>query len=109
MREDTIPLKQYDTATPITQTLTQAGAAINLSGATVTLLLLLPGAEEVVERAVAIIGDETEGNVQYQPVDEDVENAGHAEGEWKIVYPGPKRKTVPTETPLHIKIFPALG
>ena len=102
-----IALKQFDTAREIEQTLEINDVAINLDGTTVALNWYDLLRQTMWTRAATIVTAAT-GDVSYQPVDEDVENAGDFELEWVISYPDQTRLTVPTESRIAVTIYPAI-
>lgn len=102
-----IELKQFDTARKIRQQLTIDGAPVNLTAAQVFFDWGKEGeALDDVVRPAEIIS-RSEGIVEYQPTDNDVAEAGAFEFEWRVVFPGPTRLTLPTRYCSKVKIYPA--
>ena len=94
-----IKLVQGDTAPQIKLTLTNevTGAAINLTGATVTLHFRALGGQTPIFSRQALINPETAGTgiclIDWQPGDLDVE-AGDYEGEIEVVRQSGARETI---------------
>lgn len=103
-----IEIKQGDTARPFTDTLLLGGQAINLTDATVNLLLKDEKSSKLI-RQLATITDAVNGKVQYQPIDSDVAKPGVFDLEWEITFSDGKQLTVPTHGYGKVKINPDLG
>lgn len=91
-------LKQNDTFPPLRLRLTSGAAAVNLTGATVTLRIAGIG-----NRAM-VVEDALQGIVRYDWQTADTAVAGTFAAETKVAYPGTARQTVPTLDQLTIRI-----
>jgi hypothetical protein len=83
-------VKQNDTASAITRTLEDAaGAAVNLTGATVKFLMRpINGTTNKVSAAATIVGSATLGNVSYAWTGTNTDTAGLYIAEWQVTYAG---------------------
>lgn len=80
--------KKNDTGSPITATLTANGAAVDLTGSTVTLTMVnsITGAVKINAAACTIVSP-TAGTVSYQPTAANMDTCGHYKLEFKQVRP----------------------
>jgi hypothetical protein len=88
-------LKRNDTGIMASDQLMLDGAAINLSGASVALLIESMDTA-VVLRRTATITDAANGKVQYQFIAADTATAGDYQLEWEVTLSNGKIITVPS-------------
>jgi hypothetical protein len=90
-------IKRHDRYPSITATLLDGdGAAIDLSGCTVTFLMREQTAASLTVNAAATVVSAAAGTVRYDWLAADVDTAGRYYCEWQITYPDTKKMTVPT-------------
>jgi hypothetical protein len=98
-----------DTVPPITATLTdEAGAGLNLTGATVTFRMspIAGGALKV--DAAATVVTPAAGAVSYAWQAADTDTPGYYLGRWRIVFSGGGVGSVPNDAPMLILIAAAV-
>ena len=104
-----ITLKQGDTWPPLKATLQQAnGTAINLTEATVRLMVINRQGTEIIDHAAAIT-NAISGQVQYDWHTSDTANAGIFRGEFEVTFAGGAIVTVPNNGYFEIQILSQLG
>ena len=110
-----VELKQGDTARVLTDTLLLGGAAIDLTGAAVALLLKNEDTGALIRQTATIMFPDDQadltkrGRVQYQPTNSDVAKPGKYDLEWEITFSDDSMLTVPTHGYGKLKINPDLG
>lgn len=87
-------VKQNDTSRSLTDTLTQGGSPIDLTGSTVKILFKLN--DTLVEAAATIDADPTTGVVSAEIPVAVVSTVGRWHTEWEITYANQKQLSVPT-------------
>ncbi len=97
-----ITLKRHETGRKLTDTLTADGAALDLTGATVYLMIKKPDGT-VVERT-AVIVSASAGTVAYQFVGTDVDVAGLAYLEWAITLGNGDVLKIPGEGQMQMRV-----
>lgn len=100
-------VKIGDTKRKWTDTLTLAGVAVNLTGATVVLVIKKPDST-VVRRSASIVSA-ANGQVEYQPVSGDVDAVGERLLEWEVTFGDGKVLTVPSAGYIHLTVVAELG
>jgi hypothetical protein len=90
-----IQIKQNDTARLFTDQLTLADENVDLTDATVVLIWHNQNTSAVTRRD-AEITDAQRGKVSYQPLEEDVSQAGVFDLEWEVTFPSGGVLTFPT-------------
>jgi hypothetical protein len=107
----TVLIKRGDTKGKFIDTLTLDGVPINLTGCTVKFLLRRRGRdkEQLTINQVAVITDQPEGKVEYQPVAADVEVEGLYDHEWQVTFPSAEILTVPNSGFNTVEILRDLG
>lgn len=94
-------IRQNDTASPITATLTdEAGAAIELTGATIKFQMapIQGGAVKVSATATNLdTGPANRGQVSYQWTTGQTDTAGLYLGEWQVTFAGGAKQTFPND------------
>jgi BppU N-terminal domain len=112
MREP-VKIKRNDTKGKFIDTLTLDGLPVNLTGCTIKFLLRRrgrsTGSPETMIRDAAIAGDPQLGQVEYQPVADDVEVEGIYDHEWQVTFADGKILTVPNQTFNTVEILRDLG
>jgi hypothetical protein len=87
-------IKRGDTARAITDTLLFGGAAINLTGATVLLILRNKETQNVIPREATVVSA-VAGTVSATLEDEDTEHPGAYYMEWEITFGDGRVLSVP--------------
>lgn len=103
-----ITLKKNDTGRLWTDTLKLNGAAIDLAGATVALLIRRAQSPPATRRTAAVVSAAA-GTVSYQPVADDVGTPGLFELEWEITFGTGGILTVPSVGYIELTIVDDLG
>jgi len=102
-----VELKQHDTARSITDVLKLGDQVIDLTDASV--VLIIKGRNTPAVRRDATITNAAAGAVSYKPVAEDVENPGSFDLEWEITFQSGDVLSVPTHSYARLIINPDLG
>jgi len=105
----TLTIKRNDLARQIEDALKLDGAAIDLTGASVSIVLRNRTTETVIKRAATILSPATAGLVEYQFVSGDTVVAGSYDLEWEIVFPDTRHLTVPDNSYHTLNILADLG
>lgn len=85
-----------DTTPSVTATLTDAtGAAIDLTGATVTFRMAAPGSDTLKVNAAATVTNPTLGQVAYAWTAADTDTPGYYLARWRIVFSSGRIASVP--------------
>lgn len=98
-----VTIKQHDTGRQWTDTLTINGVPINVTGCTIALLIRRKVSPAVVRRSAVVVSGAA-GTVSYQPVSDDVANAGVFYLEWEITFPGGAQLSVPSDGYIELTI-----
>lgn len=103
-----VSIKQHDTARKISDALTFNGAAIDLSSATVSIIIKDKEGNGPGKKSATIVNGPA-GTVEYQLVSGDTATAGEFLMEWEVVLPGGGILTVPDNEYHKLRILPDLG
>ena len=104
-RAPDIWLKQNDTSPAIAhQLLDEAGAAVNLTAASVKFMAWLPGAAAAKINAAATITGAATGNVSYTPGASDTDSPGDYLAEWQVTFSGGAIQTFPQSGYLKLRV-----
>jgi len=102
-------IKRNDIARKVTDILTLNGAAINLTGCTLSWIMRNRATGVAIKQTATIVTAAT-GSVEYQFVTGDTATAGVYDCEWEIVYTtGSKPLTVPDDGYIVLEILEDLG
>lgn len=103
-----LTIKRNDLARKIEDVLKIDGAAIDLTGSSVSIVLRNKTTGSTIKRAASIV-DAASGQVEYQFASGDTATAGAYELEWEIVFPDTKPLTIPDNSYHLLNILPDLG
>lgn len=104
-------ITQGDTQPILTDTLKLSnGELVDLTGATVKVLVRNPTASEVqtLTGVVKVEGNPKAGEIAYYPTAVDTASAGNFMGSWHVVFPGGGTMTFPTEGYMWFQVQPNL-
>lgn len=90
-----INIKRGDTKGIFVDTLKVDGVAVDLTGATVRFLMRRTSKPAKSVNQAAAITSPTTGDVQYQPVAQDIDTEGAYEQEWEVTFQSGKILTFP--------------
>ncbi len=98
-RGDTSPTLQYELSpTP------------NLTGATVVLnMKTTSGTATITRAAVDVVGDATDGIVEYEWISADTDTVGVYNAEFEVTYSNGKIETFPNDGYIRVKVYADLG
>lgn len=99
-----LEIRVGDTARTIDDVLEINRQPIDLTGATVRILLRPIGSARVAKTASVVSA--SEGSVSYQPSSSDFLEPGEVFFAWHITFPDSKTLTVPTEHNHRLKVIP---
>lgn len=103
-------IKKNDTGPPITaKLLDAAGAAVNLTGATVKFIMSRQGDSATKVNAAATIVDAATGTVRYVWTAADTDTHGTFVGEWEVVFSDGSKQSFPNSRHLEIRVTRDLG
>lgn len=103
-------IKRGDRLPPIQATLKDAaGTAVNLTGATVTLLMTAQGASSPSVNAAATVTNAAGGQVQYDWGTSDTATAGTYYAEFEVTFASGKKQTFPNDRHLVVVVYGDLG
>ncbi len=103
-------IKRGDTARSVSDNLSMNGVPIDLTGASVVLVLSVLSIEaKTTFRRTASITDASNGGVEYQFINEDVRNSGMLSMEWEITFADGSVLKVPDSQYILIRVVPDLG
>ena len=98
-------IKRNDTSPSIQKTLTDAaGAAINLTGATIRFHMRAKDGTTKVDATADTVGDATLGVVKYDWIAADTDTAGFFDGEFEATYADTTVETFPNGETITIQI-----
>jgi hypothetical protein len=98
-------IKRNDTAPSLVATLRDAeGVAVNLTGATVDLIMAAATTGTVKVNTAATLTDAANGIVTYNWLAADTSTAGDFNAEFEVTYSGGKKQTFPTDGYIKIVI-----
>lgn len=89
-------------------TVTQDGAAVNLTGASVMFHMRPQGSTVVKVNAAAVITGVATGQGEYRWIDGDTDTSGTFIAEVEVTFSSGKMQTFPRETKTVIKIYPEI-
>lgn len=106
----TFYIKQNDTSPAIrSNLLDSAGAAINVTGATVRFSMKDQYGQIVVDNQLATIIEYANGVVEYDWQAGDTANSGNHYAEFEITFDNGRVQTVPNDSDILVKIAPEVG
>ncbi len=86
-----------------------AGAAVNLTGATVKFLMRSPNAASAKVNAAGAIVDAASGSVKYAWAAADTDTAGRYRAEWQVTFADGRLETFPNAGYLEIAVVEDLA
>jgi hypothetical protein len=101
-------IKQNDTERTLTEALTDAGVAVDLTGASVSFDVRDAGGN-VTTRAATVNDPQTAGVVSYRLVTADVASAGNFWYEWRVTFADGGQRSFPELGPGGLRIISMLG
>lgn len=104
-------IKQNDRREALKRTLKDsAGAAINLTGATVKFIMkTTPTGTAKVNSAAVIVGPAVDGVVQYNWAAGDTDTAGLFLGEFEVAFADATKQTFPNDGYIEVRVIAELG
>jgi hypothetical protein len=105
-----VVMKTGDTAPSLTSTLRDGdGVVVNLTGATVKLLMRKVGSRLTKVNAAAVVVSPSGGTVRYDWVAADVDEAGMYDAEWEVTFTGGAKESFPNGRHLKVLFTEGLG
>lgn len=102
-------IKQNDTWPPLEGVLTDANGAVNLTGASVRLILKSAGAGNTVLGGACDIVSAVEGRVRYTWLPADTQTVNTLNGEFEVTWGDGKVTTFPNDAYFSVEIKADLG
>lgn len=91
--------KRGDTKCIFVDTLKVNGVAVDLTGSSVRFIMRRVSKPAKIVNQAADITSPVTGDVQYEPIDEDVDTEGKYEQEWEVTFPSTRKLTFPNADP----------